>query len=454
MRRAGGPTWQCACRLAARARPMPTSTTTAAMTSTTIAVDAWKDRIRAAVLELRDTLVAHSHALHADPELAFHEERACARLSTALEQGGFRVERGVGGLPTAFRASIGSAGSTGSTGPTLAILAEYDALPAVGHACGHNIIATSALGAGLALARTLDLDNPPGQVLVIGTPAEEGGGGKILLAEAGVFQDVDAAVMMHPSTRTIVMRGSLAHSRVELTFRGKASHAAGSPDKGINALEAVIQTFVGLNGWRLHMRPDARVHGIITHGGDAVNIIPARAAAAFSVRARERAYQRELVELLRRTAEGAAAITGASLEWRETRGYDNMVPSPTLGGLCTRNMQALGLRVVEPTPDERMGSTDMGDISQVMPAVHAYFAIAPESVSGHSTDFAEAAISEAGDQTVLDAAQALAMTVADLLADPALLEQARAEHRQMQAEGKVAGWDAWRAAGRAYALDR
>jgi amidohydrolase len=333
-------------------------------------------------------------------------------------------------------------------GPTIAICAEYDALPGIGHGCGHNIIATSALGAGLALRRSA---TPfAGRLQIIGTPAEEGGGGKILLADAGVFDDVDAAIMMHPSSRNMVNRGSLANSRVDITFHGKAAHAAGSPDKGINALDAIIQTFVGINSRRLHMRHDARVHGIITHGGDAVNIIPARAAAVFSLRARRRAYQQQLVGMLRDVADGAALLTGARLEWNERRGYDNMVPNPTIASLCGENMQSLGLNVVEPSPVERMGSTDMGDISQVIPAIHAYFAIAPDDISGHSLEMTEAACSAAGDQAIIDAAKSLAMTAVDLLTEPELLRQAQAEHQAMASEGRVAGWETWRENGRRY----
>ena len=407
--------------------------------------DAWKGQIRAAVEGLRERLLAASHDIHAHPELAFREYRASARLADELEEGGFRVERGVGGLPTAFRAALSGA----EPGPTVAILAEYDALPEIGHACGHNIIATSALGAGLALAGS---DRAfAGRVLVVGTPAEEGGGGKILLAEAGVFDGVDAAFMLHPSRSNMVRRGSLANSRVDITFHGKASHAAGAPDLGINALEAVIQTFVGLNARRLHMRGDARVHGIITHGGDAVNIIPARASAQFSVRARDRAYQRELVGMLRRAAEAGTTATGARLEWVETRGYDNMVANPTIAELFARNIEATGRVVREPSPNERMGSTDMGDISQIMPAVHAYFAIAPEGVANHTVEFAAAAASDAGDAAVLDGAAALAMTAADLLAVPALLEGAVADFHQQLAAAEVAGREAWRERGAEYA---
>jgi amidohydrolase len=410
-----------------------------------IDLERWKARIRTAVDELRDPLLATSHDIHTNPELLFKEHRASARLAEELERGGLRVARGVGGLATAFRAELDG----GEPGPTLAILAEYDALPGIGHACGHNIIASSALGAGLALARSGE--RFPGRVVIIGTPAEEGGGGKILLAQAGVFDDVDAAFMLHPSRSDMVRRSSLASSRIELVFHGKASHAAGAPDLGINALEAVIQTFVGINARRLQMRADARVHGIITHGGDAVNIIPARASARFSVRARDRAYQRRLVTMLRQAAEAGATSTGARLEWAETRGYDNTVPNPTIADVMARNMTALGRPVVEPAPNERMGSTDMGDISQILPAIHAYFAIVPESIANHTVEFAVAAASPAGDAAVVDGAATLAMTAADLLAEPALLARAKAEFARQLAAGEVAGRQTWLAHGKEYA---
>ena len=410
----------------------------------TIDVDDWKARIRTAVGELRGQLLATSHDIHAHPELAFQEHHASARLADELERGGFRVERGAGGLPTAFRAELDG----GEPGPTLAILAEYDALPGIGHACGHNIIATSAQGAGLALARTGR--RFPGRVLIIGTPAEEGGGGKILLAQGGVFEGVDASFMLHPSRSDMVRRSSLASSRIELVFHGKASHAAGAPDMGINALEAVIQTFVGVNARRLQMRSDARVHGIITHGGDAVNIIPARASARFSVRARDRAYQRQLVTMLRQAAEAGATSTGARLEWTETRGYDNTVPNPTIADVMAENMRAVGRPVLEPAPNERMGSTDMGDISQILPAIHAYFAIVPETIANHTVEFAVAAASPAGDAAVVDGAMTLAMTAADLLADPSLVERAKADFQRQLDDGEVAGWHGWLESGRAY----
>ena len=406
---------------------------------------AWGARIGTAVEELTEQLVATSHDIHANPELAFREHRASARLADELEEMGFTVERGAGGLPTAFRASF----THGDPGPTIAILAEYDALPGIGHACGHNVIATTALGAGLAIARSGV--RFPGTLLVVGTPAEEGGGGKILLAEAGVFEGVDVAFMLHPSQTNMVKRGSLANSRVEIVFHGKASHAAGAPDLGINALEAVIQTFVGVNARRLNMRTDARVHGIITDGGQAVNIIPARAAARFSVRARDRAYQRRLIEMVRQAADAGALATGARLEWTETRGYSNMVANATVADRLAEHLRATGRKVDDPRPNARMGSTDMGDISQILPAVHGYIAISPRSVPNHTADFTAAAGSPDGDKGVIDGALAMALTAADLFSDLSLVERAKTEHREAQARGDVVGWDAWLESGKGYA---
>lgn len=405
----------------------------------------WGARIRAAIAELTPQLLDTSHDIHAHPELAFREQRASARLADELEAGGFTVEREAGGISTAFRASY----SGGAPGPTIAILAEYDALPGIGHGCGHNVIAASALGAGLAISSAgLKF---PGTLLVVGTPAEEGGGGKILLAEAGVLDDVDLAYMLHPSQTNMVRRGSLANSRAEVVFHGRAAHAAGAPDLGINALEAVIQTFVSLNARRLHMRDDARVHGIITDGGKAVNIIPDRAAARFSVRARDRAYQRKLMDMVRQCAEASALATGATLEWTETRGYSNMVPSNVIADTFAKHLSATGRRVDEPRPNQRMGSTDMGDISQILPAIHAYLAISPPSVPNHTVDFTAAAGSPDGDKAVVDGALTMALTAADFFADQSLVAQAKDEFADRLAKGDVAGYDAWVEAGKQYA---
>src|SRR3954469_13597188 len=407
--------------------------------------EAWDARIRVAVEGLTPQLLASSHDIHANPELAFREHRACARLADELEEGGFTVERGAGGLPTAFTASFNGGQARAPT----AIPAAYDALPGIGHGCGHNVIASSALGAGLALAKS---SVPfPGTVMVVGTPAEEGGGGKILLAEAGIFRDVDIAYMLHPSQTNMVKRGSLANSRVEVVFHGRAAHAAGAPDLGINALEAIIQTFVGVNARRLHMRDDARVHGIITDGGKAVNIIPARAAARFSVRARDRAYQRRLITMVQQSAGAGALATGATLEWTETRGYSNMIANTVVADVFASHLRATGRVVDEPRPNQRMGSTDMGDISQILPAVHAYLGISPRDVPNHTAGFTAAAASPAGDQAVIDGALSMAQTAANFFADPSLMERAKAEFAERRERGDVAGYDAWVESGKAYA---
>ena len=404
----------------------------------------WTERILNAVDAVAERVVAASHSIHAHPEVAFQEHHASALLAGELEQGGFRVTRGIGGLETAFLAELAGA----APGPTVAVLAEYDALPELGHGCGHNVIGAAALGAGLALAATAG--EFAGRLVVIGTPAEERVGGKILLGEAGVFDDVDAAIMVHPATRTMVDRGSLAHSRCEIIFHGKAAHAATSPDQGINALDAVIQTFVGINARRPHMRADAKIHGIITHGGDAPNVIPARASALFVVRALDRDYQRTLAKMLRDVAEGAALATGARLEWIERRGCANFVPNKVLGETMARRLRELGLPVIPAPDDGKMGSTDMGDISQLVPSLHAFITMAPPGTPGHSVELRAVAASEAGDRAALDAAKCLAMTAADLLTDPTLVDRAKAEYQDALAAGRVAGWEAWHASAERY----
>jgi amidohydrolase len=380
-----------------------------------------KQRAIATIDGLRDDLMHISTTLHANPEIAFQEFQAAALLCQTLEAHGFIVERGVGGLETAFRAEARGTGD----GPTIAILAEYDALLNLGHACGHNIIAASALGAGIAV-RTV-LDQLPGRVLVIGTPAEEGGGGKLILLEQGVFADVDAAMMVHPASYTMTTRPSLASNRLTIEFTGKASHAAAAPEDGINALEAVLLTFTNVNALRLHLKPDARVHGIITHGGTAANIIPDYAAAEFSVRAAQQSYAQEVLQRVVQCAEAGGMATGAQLKYTTKPGYAEIVPNPTLARLFTENWRAIGVEVHDPRPNERMGSTDMGNVSQALPALHPYIAIAPDGTGGHTVEFHAAAISPAGHAGLLNAAKALAMTTLDLLSSPELMQAVKQE---------------------------
>jgi len=380
-----------------------------------------KQRAVAKIDALSNELIRISSEIHCHPEVAFQEFKAATLISDTLSEYGFHVERGVGGLETAFRAE--AQGKPG--GPTIAILAEYDALPDIGHACGHNIIATAAIGAGIAVQSVID--RLAGTIAIIGTPAEEGGGGKIILLEHGVFDDVDAAMTVHPSCWNLVDGRSLASTRLKVEFTGKASHAAAAPEDGINALEAVILTFNNVNALRLHLRDDVRVHGIITHGGTASNIIPDFAAAVFSVRATERTVADQVLGRVIHCAEAAGMATGAQLSYSVKVGYDEMIPNRVMANLFAENWRAIGVEIDAHPSHEGMASTDMGNISHALPAIHPYVAIAPVGTAGHTVEFREAAISPAGHLGMLRAAKGLAMTAIDLLSNPALMQQVKQE---------------------------
>jgi amidohydrolase len=361
-----------------------------------------------------------STALFNEPEVGFKEYKACKILTEALKAAGFKIETCIGGMETAFRASYGEA-----TGPKIAILAEYDALPGLGHACGHNLIAAAAIGAGIALAAVTP--KPSGQIQVIGTPAEEGGGGKIILAKAGIFNDIDAAMMFHPASKNMVLRRSLADVEAKIEFFGKASHAAAAPEEGINALDAMILLFNNINAFRQTMGLKDRIAGIITRGGEKANIVPAYTSAEFSIRALSSARRDKLAEKVINCAQAAAQSVGCKMKYTIIPGYRDINPNKVMAGLFTTNLEALGRVVIVPDLNERMGSTDMGDISHLVPAIHPYLAIAPENIAGHTTEFRDYSISEAGKSAMLDAAKAMAMTAMDLLSNPHLLELAKQE---------------------------
>lgn len=384
-----------------------------------------KQRVQEYLDEIEDKLIHLSHTLHANPEVAFEEYRSMALLADTAERHGYQVQRGVAGLDTAFIATSNGA----QPGPTVAFLAEYDALPGLGHACGHNIIGTAATGAALALQAIRD--EIPGVIKLIGTPAEERGGGKAIMAEHGVFDDLDAAMMVHPGNKTMTTRGTLASNALTMEFFGKAAHAAAAPDLGVNALDACIQTFNNINALRQHLPPDVRIHGIITHGGDAVNIVPDYASAAFSVRAADSDFSFEVVDKVIRCAQAAAMAAGATVKAKHERHYANRIANPTLAALFADNITALGETVVEPEPNERMGSSDMGNVSQLVPSIHPYVPIVDPGTGAHTPEFAVAAASERGDRALMRAAKAMAMTAVDLLTQPDLLELAKSEFEQM-----------------------
>ena len=380
----------------------------------------FKAGIISAIDAHQEQLVELSRKIHENPEVGFHEVLAAAWLTEYLQEKGFAIERGTGGLATAFTASYGQGR------PTIALIAEYDALPELGHACGHNLIAASAVGA--ATAARAAVDQFDGSITVIGTPAEELHGGKAIMAKQGVFSNIDIAMMVHPSTVNTATTEALALQILDIEFTGRPAHAAARPEAGINALDAMIQSFTAINSLRQHIRSTARVHGIITSGGEAPNIVPARSAGTFIVRAKEDDYLDELKEKVLNCFMGASRATGAKLkyQWGAVR-YAPIRNNLPLARLFSRNMKSLGRRVVLSDPGSAFGSTDMGNVSQLLPSIHARVAIAKKQVLIHTPEFALAAISEAGTRGMLDAAKAMAMTVADLLADGEAIKRVRRE---------------------------
>ncbi|MFC1916164.1 M20 family metallopeptidase [Chloroflexota bacterium] len=371
----------------------------------------------------RQQLEGLSLKIHANPETALKEVKAANWLTEYLKENGFSVEKGICGLPTAFRASYGRGE------PVIAILAEYDALPKLGHACGHNLIATSAVGAGVA--SKLAVDRFGGTIQVMGTPGEEMYGGKGIMVNKGAFNDVDITMMMHPGGLNAAATRFLACQTLEVEFFGKAAHAAARPEAGINALEAMLQSFAAINSLRQHIRDDARIHGIITDGGEAANIVPSHSAGTFIVRAEDDKYLDELKQRVMNCFIGAATVTGARLEykWGEVR-YAPLRNNLTLARLFRRNMQSLGRRVHLSDLRRGIGSSDIGNVSQVVPSIHPLVAVSPAKVLIHSPQFAEVAASETGTRGLLDAAKALAMTVVDLVANPGIVSEVKGEFRQ------------------------
>jgi amidohydrolase len=380
-----------------------------------------KAAVGEAIDKLQPKLIDLSERIHRNPETKFEEYKASQWLSEAAEAAGFQVEKPVGGLETAFRASYSGA----SEGPTVAFLAEYDALPKLGHACGHNLIGTASLGAALGLQAAIN--RLPGSVQLIGTPGEEGGGGKVILAEAGVFDDVDVAMMFHPGRQTVLWKHALARRKLLIEFLGKSAHAAASPEKGINALDATILTFQNINALREHIEDSSRIHGIITHGGDAPNIVPDYSASLFYVRARDDDYCDKLLEKVKNCARGAALATGAEVKMEMQGAYKSVRTNMALAQAFKANLEALGWEFDEVDPAKGIGSTDLGDVSHVTASIHPTLSIGPEDLVGHSPEFAEAAASEKGQQAMIAAATALAATAVDVLLRPSLFAAIRAE---------------------------
>jgi len=380
-----------------------------------------KQAVCAAVDDIREELLRLSHGIHAKPELAFEEREAAALLIESIRRSGLEVETGAYGLPTAFAADFGS-GDAGC----VAVLAEYDALPEIGHACGHNIIASAGVGAGLALFALAD--HLPGKVRILGTPAEERGGGKELMARKGAFDGVDVAMMVHPAGANLVTMPSLACSEVDVRYRGRASHASAMPEQGINALDALVIAYQAIGALRQHIGIYERIHGIITDGGQAPNIVPENTAGRFYVRAANADQLAALKARVENCFRAGANATGAELElaWNEVDYLDIRYNEP-LAESYRANAESLG-RVffpIDKVPAGLAGSTDMGNISYRVPSIHPMIESAPISCSIHNAEFEKWAGGEMGDAAAIDGAKALAMTAVDYLCDPGLRERTR-----------------------------
>lgn len=383
-----------------------------------------KNKLHSAVDERDSELRELALKLHANPELAFEEYKAVEWITHYLEQEGFHVERGVAGLETAFTAEWEGA----SDGPTIAFLAEYDALPKLGHACGHNIIATSAVGAAIALKDAFP--NLPGKVKVIGTPAEEGGGGKIYMCEGGVFDDLDAAMLCHPLRDTMALLGGLAAVRTTFKFYGKESHAAFAPEEGISALDAVINSFNAINSLRQFVTDDVRIHGIITQGGDATNVVPGFCEAKFGIRCATKKGLEVVKEKVYDAVRHATAAVGAQCDIEEGLIYAERNDNLTMAGLMKENLELLGHDVKEPPKQGGLASSDIGNVGQIVPTLQSYIKIGESA--NHTVEFAEEAGSEIGMVGLNHAAKAMALTAFDLYANPAKLQAVKDEFEEWQ----------------------
>lgn len=374
-----------------------------------------------------------ARAIHQHPETGFEERFAASALTEFLGDYGFRISRGAAGIETAFVAEKRS-----KARPCVAFLAEMDALPGMGHACGHNLIAASSAGAGAVLS--IAFPTVPGSIKVIGCPAEEGGGGKLLLADAGTFKGIDAALIAHPDRRTEVYKRSLGVAQIELVFSGRAAHASAFPEDGINALDAVIQTFNAVAMLRQKLPDRTRVHGIITDGGQAANIIPARAAAMFLARGLTLSKTMDITERVIACARGAAMATGAKLRVKVLKDkiYAPYVPNRALGEVFREDLERSGCRNEQGPEDEGMGSTDVGNVCLHAPVLHPLIGIPGVKAGVHTPEFAAAAVGPGARRMLEYAIVSLARTASRVLVDAALRAEIQKEHREsVKAQGPM-----------------
>jgi amidohydrolase len=394
------------------------------------------DDLKQAAIEeidrLSEWLLAVSHDIHAHPELNYEEHYAHDRLAGALDEMGLAATRHAYGVDTAFEAVAGE------RGPTVAVLLEYDALPGVGHACGHNVIAAAGLGAGLAAAKVVN--DAGGRLRILGTPAEEGGGGKIRMARNGAFDGLAAALMVHPADADLVRMDTIAVQILDATYHGVGAHAAAAPWEGRNALDAAVLGYMGVAALRQHIRPSERVHGVFTRGGDKANIVPDLASTNWYVRSDTITTLQPLKERVLAALQGGAGATGCTMDhrWNDVT-YADLRDSSAVGAAYAANSMVLGRSVRHPDAigHHVVGSTDMGNVSYLAPSIHPMIQIAPSGVPIHTSDFAGYARGASGDAGVLDGAKALAMTAIDVWCDAAMRDGAADEFAAITGAAEV-----------------
>lgn len=382
-----------------------------------------KEQLKKELMGIQEDLCGMSDYLYEHPEISEQEYESMKLLVNYLEKHQFNTTTAYVDIPTAFKAEYDS----GLPGPTIGFLAEYDALPVVGHGCGHNIIGTSAVGAGVILSKILP--EIGGKVIVFGTPAEETNGAKVTMSEKGVFNDVDVSMMIHPSDQTYASGTSSAMESLQFVYKGKSSHAAETPEQGINALDGVIQLFNGVNALREHTTPDTRIHGIISEGGEAPNVVPERAVAKFYIRSAEKENLVKVVQQLKDIGQGAALMTGARVDISHFElGFDNMVTNNTLSTCFNENLAAISGRDILPA-EHSFGSIDMGNVSKFSPSIHPYIGLNRPGLEYHTHEFADLTITKAGHQVILDSALTMASTAYDILTDAKLLQKIKDEFK-------------------------
>lgn len=363
--------------------------------------------------------------LYYNPELGLQEYKACMAHTNLLKKYGFNIEKGFSNLETAYKASYKN-----GNGPIIAILAEYDALPKIGHGCGHNAYGVTSIASGILIKELMKKLKLEGEILVIGTPAEETNGAKVDMVKLGVFNNIDIAMSVHPTGEAHFRSGSShAMEALQFNFKGKSAHAAASPHEGINALDAVIILFNSINALRQQTSPSARIHGIISEGGKAANVIPDLAIANFYVRAESLEYLKELIEKVKNCAKGAALASGTKLEIKNYEtSFANLVTNKKLMNLYEKNLRNLGVDDIR--DKEGFGSTDMGDVSHCCPTIHPYFPLSTKHLTGHTVEFAVASIQEEAYKGMKEACLAMALSAIDIFETPKILKEIKEEFYQ------------------------